>query len=127
MAKIDMNEIKKDTINSAEIEKSNDPKQAETDTKIDESTDNALKTAEDNSETATKTEDETNKTEFDGKVVVTYVGGGIWKDSEGKLWASTKKSDNILNERQYTAEEYKNREDIKFMVSYGAMKATHVK
>lgn len=127
MAQIDMNKLNANIGDSTEIEKSNDMKQAETNIEGGESIDNTSVTAEDNSETATKTEDEATEPELEGKVVVTYVGGGIWKDANGKYWASVKKSENILSERQYTAEEYESREDIKFMVNYGAMKATHVK
>ena len=59
-------------------------------------------------------------------VLVKYIGASIWRDEEGKYWASEKKSDNILTERQFTAEEYDRRDDIKFMVQYGEMKATEL-
>ena len=127
MAQIDMTKLNEKVNNSAEIEKSDDAKQAETNKETEELIDDTSKNAEDNSETDAEAEDKANETELEGKVVVTYISGGIWKDVEGKYWASSKKSDNILSERQYTAEEYDSREDIKFMVNYGAMKAIHVK
>lgn len=127
MAQIDMNKINTNTDNSTEIKESEALKQVDTNTETTESTDNALETTEDNSETAKDEAKEENKAESNGKVVVRYVGSGIWKDAKGELWASTNKSNNIVSERQYTYEEYENREDIKFMVGYGAMNSTHVK
>jgi hypothetical protein len=127
MAQIDMNKINTKIGDSAEIKKSDNTEQAETSIETVESFDNATETTEDNSETTPKESEEATKTESNGKVVVTYVGNSIWKDANGELWASNKKSDNILSDRQYTIDEYEKREDIKFMVGYGAMKATHVK
>ena len=59
-------------------------------------------------------------------VLVKYIGASIWRDGDGEYWASEKKSDGILTERQFTAEEYDKRDDIKFMVQYGEMKATEL-
>ena len=123
MAKINMNEIKKNTDNASQVEELKKAEQTEAPAELSESTDNASEEAKNTSETKEQTK--SNKAKA-GKVVVTYIGSGIWKDSANKLWASTNKTGNILCERQYTAEEYDAREDIKFMVSYGSMKATHV-
>lgn len=126
MAQLDMNKIGKGTGNSAEIEELKTAEQAKADEQPAELTGNALEKAEDTNETKQQTQPET-KDEGTGKVVVTYVGGGIWRDKEKKLWASEDKSANILSSRQYTEKEYEDRDDIHFMVKYGSMKATHVK
>lgn len=76
-------------------------------------------------ETAPKPDEKATAT--NGKaVIVEYVGGSIWKDSEGKLWAKTDNGAGIKPQRQYSADEYKKREDLKFMVGYGEMKVTFV-
>ena len=59
-------------------------------------------------------------------VIVEYVGSSIWKDSEGKLWSKSDNGAGIKPQRQYSADEFEKREDLKFMVGYGEMKATHV-
>ena len=59
-------------------------------------------------------------------VIVEYVGGSIWQDSEKKLWSKTGNDAGIKPQRQYSAEEYEKRDDLKFMVGYGEMKATFV-
>ena len=126
MKQIDMDKVKKDTINSAEIKKSSDVDHIEAGKQSVESIDNTSEEPKDINETKKEptTEAEDKAT---GKVVVTYVGGGVWKDSEGKLWASQDKAASIKSERQYTAEEYEKRNDIKFMVQYGSVKVTYVK
>lgn len=78
-----------------------------------------------------KQTDDTNKTKENAKksgkkAVVTYAGGGIWQDSDGKYWAREPKGATIKSERQYTEEEYNNHKDIQFMVEYGEMKVTFV-
>lgn len=125
MAKVDMNEIKKTTNNSAEVDELKVDEPVEAGTQSEELIDNALETSEDTNEI--KEEDGAEADKTGSGVIVRYVGGGIWKDSKGALWASEKKSENILNERQYTVVEYEERSDIKFMVQYGAMKETYVK
>lgn len=90
-----------------------------------ELTGNASKGQKDINETATKTDEKATVTK--GKtVIVEYVGGSIWKDSEKELWAKTGNGAGIKPQRQYSAEEYEKREDLKFMVGYGEMKATFV-
>lgn len=76
-------------------------------------------------QTANANETKTN-TKSGKKAVVTYVGGGIWQDSDGKYWSREPKGATIKNERQYTEEEYNNHKDIQFMVEYGEMKVTFV-
>lgn len=90
-----------------------------------ELTGNASKGQKDTNETAQKPDEKATATK--GKtVIVEYVGGSIWKDSEKKLWAKTDNGAGIKSQRQYSAEEYEKREDLKFMVGYGEMKATFV-
>lgn len=90
-----------------------------------ESTDNANAGQKDTNETASK--DEQKETAKSGKaVIVEYVGSSIWKDSEGKLWSKSDNGAGIKPQRQYSADEFEKREDLKFMVGYGEMKATHV-
>ena len=125
MAKIDMNKIKENTINSTEVKESKTDKRTETAIKSKELTNNASEIATDNNETKQEPT-KAIKAEAGNKVIIRYIGSGIWKDSDGKFWASENKSDNILNERQYSISEYNKRDDIKFMVKYGAMKETHV-
>lgn len=128
MAKINMDEIKKGTVDPAEIEKLKNNEPAEPSSESTESIDDVSEATKDTNEIKKdKAEEAKEETKAEGKVIVTYVGSGVWKDSKGKLWASEKKSENILSERQYNADEYNNREDIKFMVNYGAMKAINVK
>ena len=125
MAQIDINKLKG---NNAELTKSNElseTEQVEAGQASAELTDNTSKTAEDTSETKEETQHE-EESKAGTIVVVTYVGGGIWKDEAGKLWSAKNVTDNILSERQYSKEEYDKREDIKFMVGYGAMKISVV-
>ena len=125
MAQVDINKLKG---NNAELSKSNElneTEQAEAGHASAELTDNTSETAEDTSETKEETpHEEENKAGT--VVVVTYIGGGIWRDEAGKLWSAKNMTDNILSERQYSKEEYDKREDIKFMVGYGAMRISVV-
>lgn len=98
---------------------------------IEKQADNASEEPEKPSETEPGHESEEQQEPEQDKVqaagvLVKYIGASIWRDEEGKYWASEKKSDNILTERQFTAEEYDRRDDIKFMVQYGEMKATEL-
>lgn len=125
MGQVDMNKIKKCTDDSAKIDELKTPEQTETNTESVELTDNVSEDAKTISEVNSEgTQEDKEKTV--SKVIVTYVGRGIWKDADKKLWASRNKSDNILSERQYSIDEYESREDIKFMVGYGSMRATYV-
>lgn len=141
MGKIDMNKVGKTTGNSAEIKKSDEVKPAEAPIESAESIDNVNAGHEDTSEIKQETEQNNENAEANaedstkksdevkpekGTVIVRYVGGGAWIDNKGCYWANEKKSENILNERQYSVEEYESRDDIKFMVAYGAMKSTVV-
>ena len=127
MGKIDMNKIKADTVNSTEIDELKNNEQAEPNEQPAELINNASETTEDTNEINKETEAKEESNTASSKVIVRYVGSGIWKDSEGKLWASVSKSENILNERQYDIDEYENRDDIKFMIKYGTMTETYIK
>ena len=90
---------------------------------INESTDKA----EGIDETAPKQKQKKKKTIEEGVVVVKYIGGGVWKDSEGEYWAKSDMTQDILCERQYAKSEYDTRDDLKFMVNYGSMQISIVK
>lgn len=125
MAQVDINKLKGNNAELAKSNELNETKQAETGQASAELTDNTSETAEDTSETKGETPHE-EESKAGTVVVVTYVGGGVWKDEAGKLWSAKNITDNILSERQYYKEEYDKREDIKFMVGYGAMKISVV-
>lgn len=126
MAQIDINKLKGNNAELAKSNELNETEQAETGQTSAELTDNTSETAEDTRETKGETPHE-EESKTGTVVVVTYVGGGIWKDEAGKLWSAKNMTNNILSERQYSKEEYDKREDIKFMVGYGAMKISIVK
>ena len=84
-----------------------------------ELTGNATEGQKDTNETAQKPDEKATATA--GKAV-----GSIWQDSEKKLWSKTGNGAGIKPQRQYSAEEYEKRDDLKFMVGYGEMKATFV-
>lgn len=125
-----MNKLNINIGDSAEVEKLQTNEQAEPNEQPAELINNAMETSEDTNETTEEPKAETTEkkpeAETSNKVVIRYVGGGVWKDSKGDLWASVNKSNNILSERQYTKDEYEKRSDIKFMVRYGAMTETYV-
>ena len=127
MGQISIDEIKKNTGNSAKPKELKTTEQAEVKTESTELIDNTSEKAEAISETEPNAHAHAEKSEAGGKAVVTYIGKGIWRDANKELWAPNDKSDTIVSERQYTIDEYEKREDIKFMVGYGAMKVTYVK
>lgn len=125
MAQVDINKLKGNNAELAKSNELNETEQAETGQASAELTDNTSETVEDTSETKGETPHE-EESKAGTVVVVTYVGGGIWKDEAGKFWSAKNMTNNILSERQYSKEEYNKREDIKFMVGYGAMKISVV-
>ena len=120
----EVNKVIKTTTGLNQNKPSSDVKKVDTPIKSDELINNTEENKEDTNEIAQEQADTQNATEM---VVVTYVGNSIYKDEHKELWANADKSENILSTRQYTAEEYDKREDLKFMVGYGEMKATHVR
>ena len=130
MGKINMNKVKETTVNSTEIKELTDVKPAEAPIESAELTDDTSVNHEDTNEIKQENTDSKNEetkaedTESNGTVIVRYVGGGAWIDEKGCYWANENKSNNILHERQYSKSEYESREDIKFMVAYGAMEST---
>ena len=125
MAQVDINKLKGNNAELAKSNELNETEQAETGQASAELTDNTSETAEDTNETKKETPHK-EESKAGTVVVVTYVGGGIWKDEAGKLWSAKNMTNNILSERQYSKEEYDKRDDIKFMVGYGAMKISVV-
>lgn len=115
MAQIDMNKLKAGTVNSNKAEELKASEQPKTGKQPVELTDNALEGQNDTDEIKAKTEAEDRET----MAVVRYVGSGVWKDSTGVVW---KNNDN----HKYLIPEYNKREDLKFMVGYGAMEVTFV-
>lgn len=120
----EVNKVIKTTTGLNQNKPSSDVKKVDTPIKSDELINNTEENKEDTNEIAQEKADTQNTTEM---VVVTYVGNSIYKDEHKELWANADKSENILSTRQYTAEEYDKREDLKFMVGYGEMKATNVR
>lgn len=120
----EVNKVIKTTTGLNQNKPSSDVKKVDTPIKSDELINNTEENKEDTNEIAQEKADTQNATEM---VVVTYVGNSIYKDEHKELWANVDKSENILSTRQYTAEEYNKREDLKFMVGYGEMKATNVR
>lgn len=125
MAQVDINKLKGNNPELAKSDELNKTEQTEAGQASAELTDNTSETAEDTRETKGETPYE-EESKAGTVVVVTYVGSGIWKDEAGKLWSAKNMTNNILSERQYSKEEYDKREDIKFMVGYGAMKISVV-
>lgn len=114
-AKVDAEE----KVESAELTESTDATEAEAPTSDTELTDNASDGKENHNEADAQTDGD--------KAVVTYVGNGVWRDSEGKGWARTEnRGAGILATRSYSKAEYDKREDLNFMVKYGEMKLTLV-
>lgn len=125
MAQVDINKLKGNNPELAKSDELNKTEQTEAGQTPAESIDNTSETAENTNETKRETPHE-EESKAGTVVVVTYVGSGIWKDEAGKLWSAKNMTNNILSERQYSKEEYDKREDIKFMVGYGAMKISVV-
>lgn len=107
-------------INKSEIE---EPKKTES-TQSEAELINDAKTVQENQQ---ETKADTSKGESTGKVIVRYVGNGIWNDSTSKKWSNKNvNGTSIKNERIFSKEEYESRSDIKFMVEYGEMTIINV-
>lgn len=72
---------------------------------------------EDIKETNTKTQEKTDSK----KHLVTFIGNGVWVDNNGIVWSRDKR-DNTISDMTFNSDEIVNRDDIRFMISYGAMK-----
>lgn len=88
-------------------------------------TDGTSEKAEDHKKTEPQAQPEQPKEE-EKKVVVTYIGGGTWRDEKGCAWASEDRGERIMKTRQYKKSEYDQRKDLQFMVRYKSMTATVV-
>lgn len=73
-------------------------------------------------DTCTNTDD---SVECCDKHMVTFVGQGIWIDGHGNAWCKTER-DNMITTKTFTDDEFNSREDIVFMVRYGAMKDVRI-
>ena len=72
---------------------------------------------EDIKETGIKTQRKT-----DSKThLITFMGNGVWMDNNGVAWSRDKR-DNTISDMTFSTDEIADREDIRFMISYGAMK-----
>lgn len=61
------------------------------------------------------------------KHIITFIGNGIYTDSKKDMWyKGDHDNPNVRSQREYIDNNYKNREDLHFMVEYGAMKHTIV-
>lgn len=61
------------------------------------------------------------------KHIITFIGNGVHKDSLGKAWFKGEhENPEILSSREYSDEDYATREDLHFMVQYGAMKCNTI-
>lgn len=123
MAQIDINKLKKTTPNKTESTEFEHVEPTKTQPQFAELTDNTSKESENHSETDKKAEPTETKKAI---AIVRYIGYGVWKDSRGELWANEDKTVNIVSQREYSADEYQERDDLRFMVGYGAMKMTIV-
>lgn len=90
-----------------------------------ELTDGTSEKAEDHKKTEPQAQPEQPKEE-EKKVVVTYIGGGTWRDEKGCAWANEDRGERIMKTRQYTKSEYDKRADLHFMVKYKSMTAVIV-
>ena len=109
-----------------ELNKSNELK---TQQQVDAQADVSNKSADvsETAETNKKTNKESKQQKNAGNVVVSYVGRGVWVDSDHKCWSrNVNEGANILSSRTYSKEEYELRDDIKFMVNYGEMSIVEV-
>lgn len=105
------------TVNPTETAKSDDVKATETQSDALNGSANASEQSENTQET--EAEPQASGTT---KHVVTYIGGGNWIDEKGKKWSKQAVvGTDIESAREYTDAEYQVREDLKFMVGYGAM------
>lgn len=113
-------EVVTPTVNTDELGKSTDVKPVEAPIDTPELTGNVSDKAENKAETEAKAPN-------GEKVVLMYLGGGVYRDKEGKCWSRDEKPNaNILSTRAYAVDEYEAREDLKFMVQYGEMKKSLV-
>lgn len=125
MGKVDLNklqevvtETKEPVIDSAEINKLQDEKP----TKAQQDTSNEQVNTEKESED-TQENKEDNKEQKTTKHIVEYIGNGIWIDGKGQHWANHNvERTNIVSSQEFYDDEFNSREDIIFMIKYGAMK-----
>lgn len=109
--------------NSDELGKLDEVKGTEAPQNTVNESDDMTKKSEEPQEKAKETKEETKSIIH----VVEYVGTGIWVDSKRVSWSSVEhRGTDIIKQRNITDEEFQTREDIKFMIGYGAMRETIV-
>lgn len=113
------------TGNSAQVAELPNNKPTEAGQPPVELTDGTPEKAEDHKKTEPQAQPGQPKEE-EKKVVVTYIGGGTWRDEKGCAWASEDRGERIMKTRQYKKSEYDQRKDLQFMVKYKSMTATVV-
>lgn len=119
MGQIDFNEINRaDTVDQTKQGELSIDESADVEQSSVELTDNIQEGSENIDESADVGQQ---GKEADEMVIVTYVGGGVWKDGRGELWSVNKVTDGIVDRRKYNKGVYDTRDDLKFMVRYGAM------
>lgn len=118
-------EVAAGTGNSAQVAELPNNKPTEAGQPPVELTDGTLEEAEDHKKTEPQAQPEQPKEE-EKKIVVTYIGGGTWRDEKGCAWASEDRGERIMKTRQYKKSEYDQRKDLQFMVRYKSMTATVV-
>lgn len=116
------------SVNSTKIEELKTEEPIKTEETVTEEPINTQETAEDTNEVKaeeakTETEEPIEEQDLEGKVIVQYVGNGVWQDSTGQYWARQKEG-SIISEKVFSNEDYDKAEDVKFMVGYGEMKLT---
>lgn len=114
-----------DTGDSAHVTELSNDKPTEAGQPPVELIDGTSEKAEDHKKTEPQAQPEQPKEE-EKKVVVTYIGGGTWRDEKGCAWASEDRGERIMKTRQYKKSEYDQRKDLQFMVRYKSMTATVV-
>ena len=97
-------EVAAGTGNSAQVAELPNNKPTEAGQPPVELTDGTLEEAEDHKKTEPQAQPEQPKEE-EKKIVVTYIGGGTWRDEKGCAWASEDRGERIVKTRQYKKSE----------------------
>lgn len=93
---------------------------------------NGLNESENTQETETQAEERATESESVAKSasnihhLVEYIGNGVWIDSKGVHWARNIENTDMTSNKDFSDEDFASREDIQFMIQYGAMKHTTI-
>lgn len=102
--------------NSAKVEELKESEGAETPTEAPEIKETAKEESEEPQEQTEKGATSNNK-----KHVLKYVATGAWIDQEHRTWAKNHENPDIIDTMTISDDEYQSRQDLQFMVSYGAI------